>query len=109
VVVGFAHTIFDDDPIRGALLDNLHAAHHVKRQGIGTSLMSESARVLVEEKPAMGLSLRVLKQNTPAQAFYDARGGQAVGHEMRGPFPGGGTAPSIRYAWADPRTLIVPR
>jgi ribosomal protein S18 acetylase RimI-like enzyme len=107
VVVGFAHTIFDDDPTWGALLDNLHAAHHVKGQGIGTRLMSESARSLIEQRPAMGLYLWVLEQNTPAQAFYDARGGKAVGHETGGPFPGGGTAPSIRYAWPDPRILIV--
>jgi ribosomal protein S18 acetylase RimI-like enzyme len=107
VVVAFAHTIFDDDPTWGALLDNLHAAHGRKRRGIGTRLMSETARVLVERRPATGLYLWVLEQNKDAQAFYRARGGRPVGREIGGPFPGGGTAPSLRYAWPDPSILIV--
>src|SRR6266478_3896315 len=32
-VVGFAHTILDDDPTWGALLENLHVAHNLKRRG----------------------------------------------------------------------------
>src|SRR6185312_8035248 len=38
-LVGFAHTIFDDDPTWGALLDNLHVVHGQKRRGIGRQLM----------------------------------------------------------------------
>ena len=45
--------------------------------------------------PESGLYLFVLEQNTPAQAFYAARGGIEVAREIRGPFPGGGTAPSL--------------
>jgi ribosomal protein S18 acetylase RimI-like enzyme len=108
VVVGFAHTNFDDDPTWGALLDNLHASHDLKRQGIGTHLMAATARALIQSRPSMGLYLWALEQNKAAQAFYEARGGKLVGREIGGPFPGGGTAPSLRYAWADPRILIVP-
>jgi ribosomal protein S18 acetylase RimI-like enzyme len=107
-VIGFAHTILDDDPTWGALLDNLHAMHDRKRQGIGTRLMAETARALLERRPSTGLYLWVLEQNTAAQAFYDARGGRPVGREIRGPFPGGGTAPALRYAWPDPSKLIDP-
>lgn len=112
-MVGFAHTILDDDPEWGALLENLHVAHDLKRRGTGSHLMSETARELLERRPPSGLSPRsglylwVLEQNTPAQAFYDARGGTAVERTLRGPFPGGGTAFGLRYAWSDPSILLA--
>jgi ribosomal protein S18 acetylase RimI-like enzyme len=105
-VVGFAHTIFDDDTTWGALLDNLHVTHDLKRGGVGTRLMSETARSLVEHRPEQGLYLWVLEQNTAAQDFYAARGGAHVGQHLAGPFPGGGRAVALRYAWADPSTLL---
>jgi ribosomal protein S18 acetylase RimI-like enzyme len=106
-VVGFAHTILDDDPTFGALLENLHVAHHLKRHGTGTRLMSETAGVLLARRPSTGLYLWVLEQNATAQAFYTARGGTAVERAVRGPFPGGGTAPGLRYAWHDPSNLLT--
>ena len=106
-VVGVAHTILDDDPTWGALLENLHVAHDLKRQGAGTRLMSETARVLLSRRPSTGLYLWVLEQNTTAQDFYNARGGAAVERAVRGPFPGGGTAPALRYAWPDPAKLLA--
>ena len=106
VFVGFAHTVFDDDPRWGALLDNLHVAHEMKGGGVGTVLMSESARAVLEQDPPTGLYLWVLEQNEAAQAFYRARGGTEAGRELRGPFPGGGTAYALRMAWPDPERLI---
>lgn len=106
-VVGFAHTILDDDPAWGALLENLHVAHDLKRQGTGTQLMSQAARELLARRPSSGLYLWVLEQNTAAQGFYSARGGTAVGRTVRGPFPGGGTAVGLRYAWPDPSILFA--
>jgi ribosomal protein S18 acetylase RimI-like enzyme len=105
VVVGFAHTVFDDDPVWGALLDNLHVVHDLKRQGVGRCLMAESAHVVVERRPGSGLYLWVLQQNIAAQAFYDAIGGTRVGEGATEP-PGGGTAPTYRYAWPDPAALV---
>jgi ribosomal protein S18 acetylase RimI-like enzyme len=105
---GFAHTILDQDPTWGALLENLHVAHELKRQGIGTRLMAESARVLIQRRPATGLYLSVLEQNTAAQAFYAARGGTPVERKIAGPFPGGGHAAVIWYAWPDPSALLDP-
>ena len=104
-VIGFAHTMLDDDPIWGALLDNLHVAHHMKGRGIGTQILRETGQALVERRPLSGLYLWVLDQNKAAQAFYDARGGMCVGRKLAGPFPGGGSAIALRYAWPDPATL----
>ena len=105
-VVGFVHTVFEEDPRWGALLDNLHVTHAMKGRGVGTVLTAESARVVLERDPPTGLYLWVLEQNTPAQAFYRARGGIESGRELRGPFPGGGTAYALRMAWPDPATLL---
>jgi len=106
LIVGFAHTRLDEDPKWGALLDNLHVSFQLKRQGVGRVLMAETALVLGERRPTSGLYLWVLKQNTAAQAFYLAQGGVCVGETIRGPFPGGGMAPSLRYTWTDPSRLL---
>jgi ribosomal protein S18 acetylase RimI-like enzyme len=105
MVVGLAHTVLDDDPTWGALLDNLHVAHGLKRRGVGTVLTAMSAEAVVVRRPASGLYLWVLEQNTAAQAFYDARGGRCVERRVSG-MPGGGTAPSLRYSWPDPTVLL---
>jgi hypothetical protein len=104
-IVGFAHTILNDDPQWGALLENLHVRYDVKRTGIGTGLLTETARLVIEASPLTGLYLWVLEQNQPAQAFYQAQGAQCAGQRWGGPFPGGGTAVTLRYAWSDPATL----
>jgi len=91
-IIGFAHVVFDHDPRWGALLDNLHVTSGLKRLGIGTTLLSEAAQVLVEQRPSDALYLWVLEQNKAAQAFYASRGGTCVGSDLRGPFPGGGRA-----------------
>ena len=103
---GFAHTKLDDDPTWGALLENLHVLHELKGQGIGTQLMAASARAVLDSRPGAGLYLWVLDQNAAAQAFYAARGGVEAGREVRGPFPGGGTALGRRIVWPDPSTLL---
>ena len=107
-IVGFAHTRLDEDPVWGALLDNLHVSYVCTRQGVGRVLMSETARVLGERRPAGGLYLWVLQQNTAAQAFYQAQGGICVEEAVGGPFPGGGRAPSLRLAWTSPAQLVLP-
>jgi ribosomal protein S18 acetylase RimI-like enzyme len=106
-VLGFAHTILDEDPRWGSLLENLHVRSTSKRTGIGSRLLSETARRLIRTRPGGSLHLWVLQQNTAAQAFYDALGGQWVETQLRGPFPGGGQAMGHRYHWADPAQLLV--
>lgn len=106
-VLGFAHTIEDEDPLWGSLLENLHVRSDLKRNGVGSRLLSETAERLVRLRPAGSLHLWVLDQNTAAQAFYTARGGSRVETELRGPFPGGGRALGHRYHWTDPSRLLV--
>jgi ribosomal protein S18 acetylase RimI-like enzyme len=105
-VIGFAHTLFGHDPEWGALLDNLHVKNDLKGQGIGTRLLSETARELIRCRPSEGLHLWVLEQNVAAQAFYNARGGIKVETSLRGPFPGGGQALGHRYFWPEPVRLL---
>jgi hypothetical protein len=81
---------------RGAYLENLQVSHDLKRHGIGKRLVITAARSVVEMRPASGLYLWVLEQNTAAQAFYEAIDGARIERQVRGPFPGGGTAPGLR-------------
>jgi ribosomal protein S18 acetylase RimI-like enzyme len=108
VIVGFAYTRLDEHPAWGALLDNLHVAYELKRHGIGRALMAETALGLGARRPTSGLYLSVLKQNTAAQAFYRAQGGACVEETIGGPFPGGGKAPVLRFAWTSPLELLNP-
>jgi GNAT superfamily N-acetyltransferase len=109
-LVGFAHTVFEDDPTWGALLDNLHVVHDRKRSGIGSRLLASTAQAVTQRRVRTGLYLWVLEQNTDAQAFYQARGGQCVGSRRISP-PGGvserlqGSPSALRYAWPDPSIL----
>jgi ribosomal protein S18 acetylase RimI-like enzyme len=113
-VVGFAHTVLDDDATWGALLDNLHVAHTHQRRRIGSRLLTLTAESLIDQQPSSGLYLWVLEQNVAAQAFYRARGGACVGRGYAEP-PGGdpgrlnGSPAKLRYAWADPATLVAAR
>jgi ribosomal protein S18 acetylase RimI-like enzyme len=106
-VLGFAHTVVDEDPLWGSLLENLHVTSDLKRSGIGSHLMSQAARTLLRLRPHGSLHLWVLDQNTAGQAFYDARGGRRVETQLRGPFPGGGRAMGHRYHWSDPTRLLM--
>jgi hypothetical protein len=111
MVVGLAHTILDEHPLWGAFLDNLHVAHGLKRQRIGTRLLSLTGREVVASAPSSGLHLWVLEQNSDARAFYAARGGACVERADVQP-PGGdparlnGTPVGLRYAWRDPSKLL---
>ena len=113
-LVGMAHTVLDDDPDWGALLDNLHVAHGLKRQGVGTRLMELAARTVLAARPGSGLYLWVFEQNAGARAFYDARGGtcvESVDVQPPGDDPGrlSGRPKGLRYAWPDPAKLLSVR
>ncbi len=95
------------DATWGAFLDNLHVAHELKRQGIGTRLLTLTTQAVLDASPASGLYLWVLEQNSDARAFYTARGGACVERDAVSP-PGGdasrlnGNPMGLRYAWRDP-------
>jgi ribosomal protein S18 acetylase RimI-like enzyme len=101
-IVGFVHTNLDDDPAWGALLDNLHVDHGMKRRGLGSLLLAACARSVIDHAPRGRLYLWVLEQNTNAQLFYDERGGQCVERQSREPLPGY----RLRYAWNNPVYLL---
>jgi ribosomal protein S18 acetylase RimI-like enzyme len=105
-LVGFVYTVFDEDPVDGSLLDNLHVTHALARAGIGTQLIGASARAVVEHVGATtGLYLEVLAQNVNAQRFYDARGGTNIGARIWHA-PDGNDVAVFRYAWPDPSGLL---
>ena len=106
-VVGFVHMILDHDPTWGSLLDNMHVSSELKRTGIGTRLLVDAARGLVQRWPNGGFYLWVLDQNTAARSFYGARGGVDVETMMLGPFPGGGAALGHRIVWSDSGDLLT--
>jgi ribosomal protein S18 acetylase RimI-like enzyme len=109
--VGFANTIFDHDPTRGALLENLHVADGHKRRGIASRLLALTAEALIARPERTGLYVWVLEQNVEAQAFYEARGGRCAGRGLVSP-PGGiasrvtGSPAKLRYAWSEPAVLL---
>ncbi len=104
--MGIAHTLLGEHPVWGAYLDNLHVAHGLKRQGIGTRLLALTGQEVVAWSPSSGLYLWVLEQNSNARAFYAARGGACV-ERAETPPPGGdparlnGKPMGLRYAWPD--------
>jgi hypothetical protein len=110
-LVGLAHTVLDDNPAYGALLDNLHVRYGRGRQGVGTRLLSLTARAVLADRPGSGLYLWVLERNAGARAFYDARGGTCV--ESVEVLPPGdnpawlkGKPKGLRYTWPDPAKLL---
>jgi len=113
-VVGLAHTLLGQDPTWGALIDNLHVQHGLKRQGIGTTLLALTGQAVLDWSPSSGLYLWVLEQNRDARAFYAARGGACV-ERAEVPPPGAdasrlnGKPAGLRYAWPDPSTLLARR
>jgi ribosomal protein S18 acetylase RimI-like enzyme len=104
-VSGFAHTVPDDDPQWGALLDNLHVAPTIKRRGHGRALMRATARALLDEHAGSMLHLWVLEENAGARAFYERVGG-AVEERAAFEAPGGGSVMSLRIVWRDPSVLV---
>jgi ribosomal protein S18 acetylase RimI-like enzyme len=104
-LIAFAHTVFEEDPRWGALLDNLHVVTGDKRRGIGSRLLALTAEAVLAR--GTGLYLWVLEQNVDARAFYEARGGRCV-ERAPVPPPGGtaarliGSPVGLRYAWPDP-------
>jgi len=91
--VGFAYTILDEDPVLGAVLQNLHVTTTMQRRGIGSGLVAEVVRTVVDRRPASGLHVWVRDQNGPANAFYEALGGTPAGRKLGGPFADGGNRP----------------
>lgn len=110
-LIGFAHTVLDENPIWGALLENLHVAHPYLRRGVGSGLLARTAEAITDRHQQTGLYLWVLEQNVDAQTFYEARGARRV-ERAQVASPGGvpgrlnGSPHKLRYAWDDPSALV---
>jgi GNAT superfamily N-acetyltransferase len=102
---GFAHVLLAEDPVHGALLDNLHVLPPWQRRGLGGRLMAECARLVVDERPGRPLYLWVLERNDRARAFYAARGGVEADRTLDTSFE---DIPMwcYRVSWPDPTTLL---
>jgi len=111
-VVGLAHTLLGEDATWGAFIDNLHVAHGLKRQGIGSRLLALTGQAVLDWSSSPGLYLWVLEQNSDARAFYAALGGACVERQEVSP-PGGdvtrlnGKPMGLRYAWHDSTKLLA--
>ena len=98
-IKGFVCVYGNDDAQWGALIDNLHVSPEWKGQGIGKRLMEEASKWVGEHYPDSGFYLWVYEANHLARQFYDKMGGKIV-EEALYDNPGGGTANTLRYAWA---------
>lgn len=99
-LVGFTCVMLHDDPVYGALIDNLHADPAQKGRGIGRELMRRAAGWVREQATESPLYLWVYVKNRAAIGFYDRMGGtnrETVQHE---------NGPVFRYVWPDAETLV---
>jgi GNAT superfamily N-acetyltransferase len=103
--IGFVCTFGDDDPVWGALVDNLHVLPRAKGRGVGRSLLASAGAWAARRYPGAGLSLWVFEANEPARRFYDRMGGVVVERIVEPNPGGGGESLSLRYAWRDPARL----
>lgn len=102
--VGLAYASFRLNPAVGALLDNLHVAPERKGGGLGTALLAEVARWLIEDHGGAPLHLEVYAPNQAALGFYIRKGGVEAAR-YRETAPGGREVDVVRYRWAQPQDL----
>jgi ribosomal protein S18 acetylase RimI-like enzyme len=107
-LAGFMHVVFDDRRW-GSLVDNLHVRNSLRRTGIGTRLLQEAARAVVDRAAGPAVYLWVLEQNRSAQDFYRARGGRQVERVLCRPagIAMSGTPYKLRMSWPNAATLLA--
>jgi GNAT superfamily N-acetyltransferase len=103
-LLGFAHSIIDEDENYGTLLDNLHVHPDAHRLGIGMRLMAETAGTLEAAGNTSSFYLWVLEDNAGARRFYEALGGNECGRGSVADGPSNPSlpaVPSLRICWAE--------
>ena len=96
-VTAFAYlTPQRDDRI---LLDNLHVRPGSKRSGIGSRLMGRGLGWAAEHHPDQPVYLEVLRDNTPARAFYERMGGSTSRAYVER-FHAGFELDMLEYTWS---------
>ncbi|MGH1558818.1 GNAT family N-acetyltransferase [Caulobacter segnis] len=107
--IGLAFASFRLKPEVGALLDNLHVAPERKGGGLGTRLLAEAARWLVEDHAGAPLHLEVYGPNAAALGFYERLGGVEAARYAEA-VPGGRVVEVVRYRCGrPPRTCSAGR
>lgn len=97
-LLGFICSYFDEHPIYGTYLDNLHVSVQAKGRGIGTQLMAKLAEELISRKSNLGFYLWVLTTNTSAILFYEGLGGKPL-ETVEANDIGDSTFFKTRYVW----------
>lgn len=104
--VALAYASFRLKPEVGLLLDNLHVAPERKGGGLGSRLLAEVARWLIQEHDGAPLHLEVYAPNTAALGFYQLKGGVEAARYAE-VVPGGREIEVVRYRWAQPEHLLT--
>ncbi|WP_143304671.1 GNAT family N-acetyltransferase [Chitinophaga vietnamensis] len=104
-IIGFACLYFQDDPVFGTLLDNLHVSKDLHRSGIGKMLMKACAAAIYAHCDSKKMYLWVYDLNENARKAYDKLGGHPF--EMIEKTNVDQTrAKSWRYVWNDVAILL---
>lgn len=104
-LVGFACVLLDEDPQRGACLDNLHVLRRWRNRGLGRLLFGRVAQWVMSTEPGWPIHLWVFEANISARRFYDAVGGEVVEQHNKEVLKGM-KIPSVLYMWRDPQQLL---
>ncbi len=102
--IGFVCVLLDEEPERGACLDNLHVASRYQGQGIGRHLLAKGAQWVTKVQPGWPMHLWVFEDNQVARRFYDSLDGTIVDREFKR--IGGVDVPSLCYVWNDLDALV---
>ena len=73
---GFVCVFAEQDPVWGALVDNLHVLPGLRGRGIGAQLLGRAAEWVDTVRPGSPLHLWVFEANRPAMQFYERMGAQ---------------------------------
>ncbi|WP_280405938.1 GNAT family N-acetyltransferase [Nocardia brasiliensis] len=95
-LLGFAYLVPRPDGC--LLIDNLHVQPRLKRSGIGGRLLRHVLAWAATAHPGTTVYLEVLKDNTPAIAFYE-RNGATRTDERTAHFEQGFELPELEYTW----------
>lgn len=97
-LAGFLCLLADHDHHWGSLIDNIHVASALARQGLGRRMMRVAGEHLVYALPRRPVYLFVLDANEAARGFYDRLGGEPA-ERLVSTEPDGSQLPVTRYVW----------
>jgi GNAT superfamily N-acetyltransferase len=103
--VGFVCVLLEEEPRRGACLDNLHILPGSRGKGIGRQLFARATQWVMLTEPGLPIHLWVFEANVTARRFYDALGGAVVELQKKEVLKGI-EIPSVLYVWRDLEELL---